>query len=91
MVTPNGDGFNDHLEVRFILLKVETQPEVEIFSLNGQRVGVFREVDDGDNVHIWNGRNQMGNLVPPGAYICRRRVPADAGDEVMHRIITVAY
>lgn len=91
VVTPNGDGFNDHLEVRFILLKVETQPEVEIFSLNGQRVGVFREVDDGDNVHIWNGRNQMGNLVPPGAYICRLRVPADAGDEVMHRIITVAY
>ena len=88
IVTPNGDGVNDQLEIRFVLTKVRAEPDVEIFSLSGQLV---RVVEAADGVHAWDGRDQEGQLVPPGAYICQLRVSADAGDEVLHRIIDVAY
>ena len=88
IVTPNGDGVNDQLEIRFVLTKVRAEPDVEIFSLSGQLV---RVVEAADGVHVWDGRDQEGQLVPPGAYICQLRVSADAGDEVLHRIIDVAY
>ena len=88
IVTPNGDGVNDQLEIRFVLTKVRTEPDIEIFSLSGQLV---RVVEAADGVHSWEGRDQAGQLVPPGAYICQLRVSADAGDEVLHRIIDVAY
>ena len=88
LVTPNGDGVNDQLEIRFLLTKVRAEPDVEIFSLSGQLV---RVLEAADGIHAWDGRNQAGKLVPPGAYICQLRVSADAGDEVLHRIIDVAY
>ena len=88
IVTPNGDGVNDQLEIRFVLTKVRAEPDVEIFSLSGQLV---RVLEAADGVHAWDGRDQAGQLVPPGAYICQLRVSADAGDEVLHRIIDVAY
>ena len=88
IVTPNGDGVNDQLDIRFVLTKVRAEPDVEIFSLSGQLV---RVVETADGVHVWDGRDQEGQLVPPGAYICQLRVSADAGDEVLHRIIDVAY
>ena len=88
IVTPNGDGVNDQLEIHFVLTKVRAEPDVEIFSLSGQLV---RAIEVADGVHTWDGRDQEGQLVPPGAYICQLRVSADAGDEVLHRIIDVAY
>lgn len=88
IVTPNGDGVNDQLEIHFVLTKVRAEPDVEIFSLSGQLV---RAIEAADGVHTWDGRDQEGQLVPPGAYICQLRVSADAGDEVLHRIIDVAY
>lgn len=88
IVTPNGDGVNDQLEIHFVLTKVRAEPDIEIFSLSGQLV---RAIEVADGVHTWDGRDQEGQLVPPGAYICQLRVSADAGDEVLHRIIDVAY
>lgn len=88
IVTPNGDGANDQLEIRFVLTKVRAEPDIEIFSLSGQLV---RVLEAADGVHAWDGKDQAGQLVPPGAYICQLRVSADAGDEVLHRIIDVAY
>ena len=64
------------------------EPDVEIFSLSGQPVRLIEAVD---GVHAWDGTDQAGNTVPPGAYIVRLRLSADAGDEVIHRIINVAY
>ena len=37
-LTPNGDGINDRLEVRFVVLKAEgREPRVEVFDLAGRK------------------------------------------------------
>lgn len=88
VVTPNGDGVNDRAAIRFVVVKVESQPEVEIYSLGGERVRVVEPVD---GAYWWDGQDQERRPVPPGVYICRIRVSADAGDELVYRIIDVAY
>jgi hypothetical protein len=39
----------------------------------------------------WDGRDEDGRLLPPGAYICRIELAADIGDEMAHRVINLAY
>ena len=39
VLTPNGDGVGDQIEVRFALLKTDAPVEVNIFSLDGRLVG----------------------------------------------------
>jgi hypothetical protein len=88
LVTPNGDGVNEVTAIRFVVVKVEREPEVEIYNLAGEFV---RSIEPLGKAYQWDGRDRSRNLVPPGIYLCRIRVPADAGDEVAYRIINVAY
>ena len=88
LITPNGDGVNDGAAVHLVVAKVESDPEVEIFALGGKRLRILQPLDE---TYWWNGRDQAHEIVPPGVYICRIRVSADAGDETAHRIINVAY
>ena len=88
LITPNDDGVNDRMAVRLVVAKVLNDPEVEIFTLGGQRLRVLHLLDEG---YGWDGRDEADDRVPPGVYICRIRVPADAGDETVYRIISVAY
>ncbi len=95
--TPNGDGINDELVVRFALLKVlEERPlGVEIFDLSGRLVGRGQGSGMAGMVGAqefrWNGLDASGALVPPGMYICRIIVEADQGDSELMRIVNVAY
>ncbi len=95
--TPNGDGVNDELVVRFALLKVlEERPlGVEIFDLGGRMIGRGLGAGTvgkvGTQEFRWDGRDSSGALVPPGMYICRIIVEADQGDSELMRIINVAY
>ena len=88
-VTPNGDGVNDEAAIRFVLAKVEaTQPQVTIHDLSGRQV---RMVAVGAAGFAWNGRDEDGQLLPPGMYICRIALAADVGEQTAHRIINLAY
>ena len=81
-VSPNGDGVNDEGVVRFALAKIEnTEPEVSIYDLSGQRVRVLVAGNDG---YRWDGRDGAGRVLPPGAYICQLKLTADVGDEREH-------
>ena len=89
LVTPNGDGINDEAQIRFSVAKVEsTLPEVTVHDLSGRRLRVVAAVDGG---HSWDGRDEGGNLLPPGSYVCRISLPADVGEQAAYRIINVAY
>ena len=89
LVTPNGDGINDEAQIRFSVAKVEsTLPEVTVHDLSGRRLRVVAAVDGG---HSWDGRDEGGNLLPPGSYVCRISLPADVGEQTAYRIINVAY
>jgi hypothetical protein len=88
LITPNGDGRNDVATVRLTAAKVHTDPEVLIYTLGG---AYLRRLQAIDGSFGWDGRDEAGALVPPGVYICRIRVPADAGDETVYRTIGVVY
>ena len=90
LITSNGDGGQrwGGAAVHLVVAMVESDPEVEIFALGGKRLRILQPLDE---TYWWNGRDQAHEIVPPGVYICRIRVSADAGDETVHRIINVAY
>jgi hypothetical protein len=89
VITPNGDGINDEASIRFSLAKVETTPpEVTLHDMTGRLVSVATTRGD---EFVWDGCDESGQLLPPGAYLCRISVPADIGERAVHRIIILAY
>jgi hypothetical protein len=89
LVTPNGDGINDEAVIDFVLAKVEgVSPEVSIHDLSGRRV---RTVTPDGNGYAWDGRDESGRLLPPGAYICRIELAADVGERTAQRVVNLAY
>jgi hypothetical protein len=93
-ITPNGDGINDQLEIRFVAFKVEqSAPRVQIFDLAGRRVAhLTPSTVQGDAyTFTWSGRDADGDLVSPGAYLYRIDLGAEAGEDTALRTIAVAY
>ena len=93
MISPNGDGVGDVGEIRFHVLKVNTEPEVRIYSLDGR---LIRELDgqlqaDQSYLYTWSGLDRTSRLVPPGAYLCGIRVGAQVGSDNVLRVVNVAY
>ncbi|MCY3789460.1 MAG: hypothetical protein OXH63_11800 [Gemmatimonadetes bacterium] len=83
--TPNGDGVNDLLQGRFVLLRIlaERRLDIAFYDLAGALRG--RAGSDlgqaGQWNFAWDGRDERGQLVPPGIYLCRIKIAADRGAE----------
>lgn len=93
--TPNGDQINDALQLDYILLKA-TSPvlvEVLIHDLAGAPVrSLYAERDlSGPKSVAWDGKNNDGQLVPPGLYLLRLSVQTDAGETAQVHTVAVAY
>ncbi|HID10998.1 MAG TPA: hypothetical protein EYP17_06820 [Candidatus Latescibacteria bacterium] len=95
VLTPDGDGTGDATEVSYNILQLveRARVEVEVYDISGRRV---REVfsgalDPGMHIHTWDGKDDVGNLVTPGMYICIVSVHTQA--EVFRRVraVTVVY
>ena len=94
VLTPNGDGINDEVVIRFVAFKVEQRtPQVRIFDLAGRPVAELAApaIDGVAYVFTWNGSAAQGDLMPPGTYLCRIDLGADAGDDTALHAIAVAY
>ena len=97
--TPNGDGVNDLLAIRFSVLRLrEDRPiSVGFFDLAGRQVGEAAPASGQEKGQsgllsfTWDGRNSAGELVPPGIYMCRIELETDADDITMGRVISVVY
>jgi len=91
--TPNGDGVNDQVEIRFAVLKVEGgMVGVRIFDLAGRQVAYLPDPGGGDRrVFTWTGRDQHGALLPPGVYACHIDVGADSGKDTLVRTLALTY
>jgi len=93
--SPNGDGINDQFQLFYALLKL-TRPAasyLDIFSIDGH---LLLRVDggdqlNGDQVYIWDGRDDSGVIVAPGLYLYRLRIETDGGNVERHGVIGVAY
>jgi hypothetical protein len=94
VLTPNGDGVNDALQVKLDLVNVlESRPMyLRIFDLAGRGVHqVERQVMAGAQELAWDGRDGSGALVPPGAYMVRLEVEGDAQSASVSRVVGVVY
>ena len=95
VLTPNGDGVNDELEIEYDLLNLHGQVPVgiDLFDLSGRRVvEVYRGVaDSGRFFADWDGRDESGELLPPGLYLLRLEVETDEGIDTRNQIISLAY
>lgn len=98
VLTPNGDGINDEMEIRFVLFRLRGARtlHVELFDLGGRRVrdlSLQRQRPSGEHAVHWDGRDEVGGLVAPGTYLVRVRfgTDADASGTQAVRLIHVAY
>jgi hypothetical protein len=91
--TPNNDGIGDQAQIRFSVLKVEVAPRVRVYRLDGRLVQELEGRRDPDQSWSfgWSGRDQGGELVPPGVYLYRIEIDAQAGGESLARTVSVVY
>jgi hypothetical protein len=95
VISPNGDGINDHFELRYALLKL-TAPapsHLYIYDLNGRLIcpldGGLQL--NGNQVYRWDGLGDGGNRLVPGLYIYRLSIGTDEGTVQENGVIGVAY
>ena len=101
VVTPNGDGHNDRLEVSYEVVAVvgRARMRVEVLDLAGRRVrrvfdrtgenGTY-DVDDYPEL-AWDGTAGDGQAVTAGLYLLRVEVEGDAQSSTAVRTVVVAY
>ena len=93
--TPNGDGINDLLRLLLSVLKIDASRQIEarFFTLSGDPVATVSKAGvGGQQVLEWDGRNAAGEQVPPGLYLCRIHIDADAGSKnTLARVVSVVY
>jgi len=95
VVTPNGDSTNDTAEIDFVLAQFTGALEVDagVYDLSGRQV---RRLIAGSRAagaydEAWDGRADGGAMVPPGIYIIRFSVKADAKAIETAKLIGVVY
>lgn len=95
LLSPNGDGVNEVTWISYDVLQVTggAPVRVEILDLSGRRMRtVYAGTDpSGRYQRRWDGRDEGGGLVPPGLYVIRVSVEADAGMESLGRTLSVVY
>jgi flagellar hook assembly protein FlgD len=95
VITPNGDGANDVAAIDFVLAQFAGDLEVDagVYDLSGRQVrrliSGFRTA--GAYAEQWDGMGNTGEVVPPGIYLIRFSVKADAQAIETAKLIGVAY
>ena len=94
-LTPNGDNICDFTEISFFVAKISTSRHVKIniFNLDGDLVRHLLDIysQAKDFLVTWDGTDDWGNLVLPGAYLYQVSVDTDSGEYMTTKTITVAY
>jgi len=63
-ISPNGDGFNDYLDILYI----EYYPNNTVTVINSFGETIFHARNYNNKNVVWDGRNRNGSLVPDGLY-----------------------
>lgn len=75
-VSPNGDGYEDRLEINYELMQPNYIIAVEIYNEKGQlmRKLAHQNLAGTHGTLTWNGRNKNGQPCVKGHYICYTRI-----------------
>ena len=95
VLTPNGDGVNDELEIAYSLF---TLPErvsavLDVYALDGRRVTriPLGEQNSGPQTIRWNGRDEDQALLAPGLYLVAVSIQAESSAGLKMRPVGIAY
>ena len=96
VLTPNGDGVNDVLDVNFEVLAVigKARIVIDLWDLGGRQVRRLFDAEGQNGVYEavqWDGTDEQGQRVAPGIYLVRIEVEGDARSGRMVRPLGVAY
>lgn len=96
VLTPNGDGVNDVLDMRFEVLAVigKARIAIDLWDLGSRRVRRLFDAEGQNGVYDavhWDGTDERGQRVAPGIYLVRLEVAGDARSGQTVRPICVAY
>ena len=95
VLTPNGDGVNDLLQVSYSLFRLPASVPVELraYSLDGRQVArlSFAPQASGPQHLRWDGRDEQRQLLPPGLYLLEVGLQSDEISERLLRPLGIAY
>ena len=94
--SPNGDGANDVMGMSYNLLSLSiVRPvAIEVYDLSGRQIRVIHDGPEANGQYTdktWDGRNEHGQLVPPGLYLVHIKVRGDAKVEEKAHAVGVIY
>ena len=94
--TPNGDGVNDELSVRYDLVSVTaaTPVAIRVYDLAGRQMATVSESVEGSGRYkdkTWDGRDTRGKLLAPGVYLIRIEVDGDAENAEQAKVVSLVY
>lgn len=95
VLTPNGDGVNDQLTLTYSLFRLPgpVPVQLEIYALDGRslaRIDIGLQ-DAGLRQFVWDGRNERGQLLPPGLYLFSIAVDTQAAQARALNALGIAY
>ena len=96
VVTPNGDWVNEAVALHFEVLRMDGAQSVlvSVYDLSGRQVWEFEEERaraSGLYEVAWPGVDRAGTPVPPGVYLLRVEVDADADTDVQAALVRAVY
>jgi hypothetical protein len=95
VLTPNGDGINDQVEIAYELFRLpeEVPVELEVYTLDGRRAATLAvgQQAAGPQQLRWDGRDQDGALLAPGTYLLRVAVRSQFAGHQPVRPVGIAY
>ena len=92
--SPNGDGINESVSIACDITNIArpTQLDFAIYDLSGRRIRLYSGLkSSGRFTQHWDGRNEAGDLMPPGNYIFVVALDAGTGAEKIPGLVSLAY
>ena len=93
--TPNGDGFNDEAWIGYDLLQLtgDAPVRIQVYNFSGRLIRTIYSGKDrsGRYRRSWDGKDEESVSVPPGTYLIRVMVEADALSDRRTRMVAVVY
>ncbi|MBI2504595.1 MAG: hypothetical protein HYW07_15355 [Candidatus Latescibacteria bacterium] len=95
VLTPNGDGINDQLQISYSLFRLPERipAELVVYALDGRRVAsiVLGLQEAGPQRIAWDGRDETGRPLAPGLYLVELVLRAESAAFRQLRPVGVAY